>query len=310
MYNNNSSFLLVIKGYISINKFLLIHRKEDNRMKSFQVMLFSLIILIIAISGPLHADAAKMENIDVYLEGTELYFDNGVYIQSGRTLVEFRAIFEELGLSVSYDAKTKSVKGVKEGLVIELTVNSKQALVNGKPQTMDVAAQVVNGRTFVPLRFISEAAGIQVKWVQGSYFREIYLLDPNVAKRTLEISFGNKKSQFSLPIVLENDLTYEARTEKTSGMTAYAVDFYYRDTKYIEDNVWLLAVYKVQQRDWDQFWSYGVMQKIATSSDGWVYVINTPGEDPYMFGRYPVGSEQEYMRVHYHLKHSIIATLQ
>ncbi|MEC2071328.1 copper amine oxidase N-terminal domain-containing protein [Alkalihalophilus marmarensis] len=278
-------------------------------MKMIRVILFSVAMMLLLACLPAQADAAKMEQINVYLEGTELYFDNGVYIQNGRTLVEFRAIFEELGFDVSYDAKTKGVKGVKKGLVIELKVGSKQAFVNGQPQTLDVAAQIIGGRTFVPLRFVSESAGIQVKWVQNPA-REIYLLDPTVPKRPFELAFGNKKAQFSLPTILENDLRSSARVVTESGMTAYAVDFYYRDTTYIQDDVWSLAVFKVQQRDWDDFWSYGMMQKIGTSNDGWVYALNMPGEDPYMFGRYPVGSEREYMRIHYHLKHAIIATLQ
>jgi hypothetical protein len=47
---------------------------------------------------------------------------------------------------------------------IQLTINSKVALVNGKQVTLDVPAQIVKGSTVVPLRFVTEALGCEVGW--------------------------------------------------------------------------------------------------------------------------------------------------
>ena len=38
------------------------------------------------------------------------------------------------------------------------------ANANGTKSEIDVPAQVINGRTFVPLRFLSEQAGFMVDW--------------------------------------------------------------------------------------------------------------------------------------------------
>ncbi|SHK00454.1 copper amine oxidase N-terminal domain-containing protein [Desulforamulus aeronauticus] len=48
--------------------------------------------------------------------------------------------------------------------VIELTINSLTASVNGSSYTLDAAPQIVNDRTLVPIRFVSEALGAQVTW--------------------------------------------------------------------------------------------------------------------------------------------------
>ncbi len=50
---------------------------------------------------------------------------------------------------------------------IKLTVNSRNALVNGEPVTMDHAAYVKNGRTLVPFRFLGEALGAEVNWEEN-----------------------------------------------------------------------------------------------------------------------------------------------
>jgi hypothetical protein len=49
-----------------------------------------------------------------------------------------------------------------------MTIGSKTATVNGKAVTLDVAPTIVAGRTFVPLRVISETLGAQVTWKAAS----------------------------------------------------------------------------------------------------------------------------------------------
>ncbi|MDD4614248.1 MAG: stalk domain-containing protein, partial [Caldisericia bacterium] len=48
---------------------------------------------------------------------------------------------------------------------IQLRIGSSQALVNGQTISLDTPPQILQGRTVVPLRFISEAFGANVEWV-------------------------------------------------------------------------------------------------------------------------------------------------
>ena len=45
-----------------------------------------------------------------------------------------------------------------------MQIGKKSATVNGKEVVLDVAPFIVNGRTLVPIRFISETFGAQVNW--------------------------------------------------------------------------------------------------------------------------------------------------
>ncbi|WCK56101.1 copper amine oxidase N-terminal domain-containing protein [Aneurinibacillus sp. Ricciae_BoGa-3] len=47
---------------------------------------------------------------------------------------------------------------------VELTVASKDALVNGEPQTLDAAPYIKNSSTLVPIRFIAEGLEAKVTW--------------------------------------------------------------------------------------------------------------------------------------------------
>ena len=79
-------------------------------------------------------------------------------------MVPFRAIFEALGCVVSWDDETKTASGRRNGTEIALPIGDVNVTVNRKAQTLDQPAMLLNSRTLVPLRFVSEALGAQVSW--------------------------------------------------------------------------------------------------------------------------------------------------
>ncbi|HHV30448.1 copper amine oxidase N-terminal domain-containing protein [Acetivibrio mesophilus] len=86
------------------------------------------------------------------------------FISNGRTLVPFRAIFEELGYSVDWDDATKTVTATYKGNVIKLTIGSNKAVVDGYEVPLDIAPTIVDSNTVVPLRFVAENSGSFVDW--------------------------------------------------------------------------------------------------------------------------------------------------
>jgi len=110
------------------------------------------------------ATPVKEDPIKVSVNGTNLLFDVSPIIYQGRTLVPLRGIFEALGAEVTWDPSTKTVTGKKESTLIVIKIDDKHPTVNGITKELDVAARIVNGRTLVPLRFISESIGANVNW--------------------------------------------------------------------------------------------------------------------------------------------------
>lgn len=102
--------------------------------------------------------------ISVVLNNTPIEMSNLPVIVKGRTLVPLRDIFQALGTPVEWDNQTRTVSAKKDGVEMQLVVGKAEALINGKVVKLDVPAQIVNGRTYVPVRFVGETFGAQVNW--------------------------------------------------------------------------------------------------------------------------------------------------
>ena len=109
-------------------------------------------------------DINKEKEITVTLDGKALSFDVPPQIINNRTMVPLRAIFEALGASVDWNQETKTVTSTKGDTTIKLTIDSNTMYVNGNTVTLDTPACVVNDRTLVPVRAISEAYKTKVDW--------------------------------------------------------------------------------------------------------------------------------------------------
>jgi len=106
--------------------------------------------------------------IEVLVNGTKVTFDQPPILENGRTLVPLRAIFEALGAKVDWNNSTQTVVATKGGTQISLQIGSTQMYVNGSVKTLDVPAKLINSRTLVPVRAISEAFGCKVDWIQDT----------------------------------------------------------------------------------------------------------------------------------------------
>ncbi|MBE6682424.1 MAG: copper amine oxidase N-terminal domain-containing protein, partial [Ruminococcaceae bacterium] len=125
-------------------------------MKKFLGILLAMLVLSMA---------AFAADITVTLNGEAIDFaDQAPEIVEGRTLVPLRAIFEALGASVEWDQATKTVTSSMDDVTVKLTIGDNTLYRNGEGVTLDVAAQILNGRTMVPARAIAEAYGVDVQW--------------------------------------------------------------------------------------------------------------------------------------------------
>lgn len=122
--------------------------------------LFLVLLMICSCSG------ATESAVTVQLDGNPVIFDTEPIVQNGTTLVPMRAIFEALGASVEWNNSTKTVTSVLHETTVSLTIDSKVAYKNGVKVSLLTAPVIVEGRTLVPVRFISESFGLDVSWDQ------------------------------------------------------------------------------------------------------------------------------------------------
>ncbi|HWP97581.1 MAG TPA: copper amine oxidase N-terminal domain-containing protein, partial [Syntrophomonadaceae bacterium] len=86
------------------------------------------------------------------------------YVKSDRVLVPLRVIAENMGAKVSWDPGEQRVDIVRDNHVIKLWLGSTEAKKDQQTLTIDISPEAVNGSTYVPLRFISEALGAKIEW--------------------------------------------------------------------------------------------------------------------------------------------------
>ena len=101
-------------------------------------------------------------NMDTKINGTDSFkgMDAAPYIKNGRTMLPIRYIAEALGMSVSWDAKTRTVIIGDLFYTVEIPVDTNIIKVNGEVFTSDVKPEIVHGRTMLPIANIARALGL------------------------------------------------------------------------------------------------------------------------------------------------------
>lgn len=125
------------------------------------------IIILSMLSGAFWVQAQASSSITVKVDGKVIDFpDAKPYVNSdNRTMVPVRFVAEALGCDVYWEVEGKNVVTIhKGGNRINLKIGENKATYNEVVKTFDTSAITLDGRTFVPLRFISELLGAIVEW--------------------------------------------------------------------------------------------------------------------------------------------------
>ncbi|MED0674807.1 Copper amine oxidase N-terminal domain-containing protein [Aneurinibacillus thermoaerophilus] len=109
-------------------------------------------------------EAKKPSVIVIKINGKIMITNQKPIIINNRTVVPLRSIFEALGAEIKWDAKKQTVYATKGNRKVMIKIGDQNAVVNGKKVKLNQKATIVNNRTMVPLRFVSEALGASVEW--------------------------------------------------------------------------------------------------------------------------------------------------
>lgn len=126
-------------------------------------------ILVSALPTP----AAHAAGIQVTLNDQAVSFsDAQPLMRDNRTFVPFRAIFETMGATVSWDDASRTVTAKRGDRTVKLTIGRKACTVDrsgsDRSFSTDAAPFIEGGRTYVPVRFAAQALGAAVGWDNNS----------------------------------------------------------------------------------------------------------------------------------------------
>ncbi len=140
------------KGRIDVKKILLV---------------IAVVLALVCAILVLQASAEDVKPVTVTLDGNVVdceSYGQPATIVEGRTLVPLRAIFEALGAVVEWDNATRTVTSTLDETTISLAIGKTELVKNGETFILDVPAMIMNDRTLVPVRAVSESFGVFVDW--------------------------------------------------------------------------------------------------------------------------------------------------
>ncbi|MDD2447654.1 MAG: stalk domain-containing protein [Tissierellia bacterium] len=152
----------------------------------------------------------------VYIDGVQFQTKEAFYNLDGTTLVPMRALFEKLGAEVTWNQNTQTVVATTDGKTIELGINKNVALVNGKEQVLPIEASLIDGTTYIPLRFIAEALIYEVDW--NNTHKVISIIDTKIIDQQKELKVYKSSSYLEsdyieIEIINNEKISVNGRTD-------------------------------------------------------------------------------------------------
>lgn len=157
--------------------------------------------------------------IQVVMDGRTLPVSPAPVLVDGRVLVPVRSVMNSLGAAVEWQQESRTVVVTRGDTYVRLKADSRLACLNTdctRGATLDVPAHIIIDRTYVPIRFLSQALGYRVSWDQ--------------ARKTVIIE-TDKAPDYSLTQVTLPDLTAGQRVNgplslRAAGPAGTNVQFY------------------------------------------------------------------------------------
>lgn len=207
-------------------------------MKKIQFVMILLLSLCISNVDSASVVAATVTPIKVSIDGVYQTYDQPPLIENNRVLVPFRGVLETLGAKVNWDPTKQEITAIKEQQQIWLKIGSKTAKINEAIKQLDAPVKINNNRTLVPLRFVSEALGANVKWLPEKnlvqitmnssdqevlpQFKHVQSGDPIVTLKTSKGDIKIKLFPDRAPKAVENFLTH-SKNGYYDGLTFHRV---------------------------------------------------------------------------------------
>lgn len=122
------------------------------------------ILIVLMLASSVFAAPA----VNVVINGTPVTFtesSGAPFIDNNnRTLVPMRVVMEQYGCTVSWDQQAKTASVTAGDTTVLVPIGQSYITVNGEQRTIDAPAQIVSGRTYLPIRAVLEAFGANVGW--------------------------------------------------------------------------------------------------------------------------------------------------
>jgi len=144
--------------------------------KKVSLTLFLVIVLALSqVFSIVYADPFSESSTRLYVDGQLINIPESLgkpFTSDGRTFLPIRATASALGVRVEWRQDEKTVLF---NYAIKLKLDSDIIETLSGNQKMDVKVFAINGRVYVPIRFVSEILGYKVAWDTKDGYSNVYI---------------------------------------------------------------------------------------------------------------------------------------
>jgi N-acetylmuramoyl-L-alanine amidase len=163
---------------------------------------FVMMLIVFLLAFPKSGEASS-SSASIFLDGEPLNLSSGVQVANmkGNVMIPIRVVSENLGFKVGWEKASQTVTVENSEKAVRMVVGSQQAEMNGAQVELNLAP-VLNGQnTLVPLRFVSEQMGLDVKW--DNQTKAVFLSSsiPTVSEGEVDPADGNHSGSETPPPV-------------------------------------------------------------------------------------------------------------
>ena len=204
------------------------------------------------------SDKTEAESgLSIYINGEYQMYSDKAITHNGLILVPLREVFESLGAEVTWNEPAQSIDIVKDDTHISVQLGSNNVKINNQTKIVPSTLKVINGSTFVPLRFIRDTLGAEVLWAQANMRIDINYDEQSNIQSTLHfIDVGQGDSTFiqfangkNMLIDTGTDAAGEKVVDYLKSLNVKTLDFVvatHPDVDHIGGMVDVLKAFKVE----------------------------------------------------------------
>lgn len=186
--------------------------KEVKIMKKNGMKILIIIFAIFLMTTPVMAQ----KEISIIVDGKKIETDVPPYIENGRTMVPARFVTEVLGGTAGhfedgdFPIPVIVINHPDQPLALSMFDGKKIALMSQGAFRTDVPPRIVNGRTMIPVRFITDYLGYDIYWEEDTWTIHIdttkRIYDEDFAQRY----YDEKASKALEDLLIKGDFSKES----------------------------------------------------------------------------------------------------
>lgn len=123
------------------------------------------VVLWLLLPSPSHAATSFVKaNVEYGPFKSPFSLEDPIMMKEGRVLLPLREVGDILGLKVHWNQGQQRASLYGVNLEMTLQPGSDAAYVNNEKKKLQTSAEIINGKLYIPLRFVAETASEEVRW--------------------------------------------------------------------------------------------------------------------------------------------------